>query len=78
MSNKVKPLTAYNVRTKEKRCPILDPVISVTARGAYLAKGHDGKGNKLCALMTKERAHELVNAGMAKFEEDSKSEESGS
>ena len=35
-------LTAYNVKTKEKNVPILDAVISKTAKGAYMAQGNDG------------------------------------
>jgi len=44
-------LTAYNVKTKEKNVPIMDAVISKTAKGAYMAQGHDGKGNKLTTLL---------------------------
>jgi hypothetical protein len=40
-------LTAYNVKTKEKNVPIMDAVITKTAKGAYMVQGHDGKGNKL-------------------------------
>ncbi len=36
-------LTAYNVKTKEKGVPIQDAVITKTAKGAYMAQGHDGK-----------------------------------
>jgi hypothetical protein len=32
-------LTAYNVKTKEKNVPILDAVITKTAKGAYMAQG---------------------------------------
>ena len=32
-------LTAYNVKTKEKNVPIMDAVISKTAKGAYMAHG---------------------------------------
>ncbi len=44
-------LTAYNVKTKEKNVPILDAVITKTAKGAYMAQGNDGKGNKLTTLL---------------------------
>ena len=44
-------LTAYNVKTKEKNVPMQDAVVSKTAKGGYIAKGHDGKGNKLTALL---------------------------
>jgi len=48
-------LTAYNVKTKEKNVPIQDAVITKTAKGAYMAQGHDGKGNKLTTLLGEER-----------------------
>ena len=44
-------LTAYNVKTKEKNVPIKDAVITKTAKGAYMAQGNDGKGNKLTTLL---------------------------
>ena len=34
-------LTAYNVKTKEKNVPILDAVVSKTAKGGYIAKGNE-------------------------------------
>ena len=43
-------LTAYNVKTKEKGVPIMDAVITKTAKGAYMVQGHDGKGNKLTVV----------------------------
>lgn len=63
MSNQ---LTAYCVRTKEKNVPIQDAVITKTARGAYMAQGHDGKGNKLTALLGEEKALAAIQAGTAK------------
>lgn len=59
-------LTAYNVKTKEKNVPIQDAVISRTAKGGYIAKGHDGKGNKLTALLGEEKALAAIKAGQAK------------
>lgn len=59
-------LTAYNVKTKEKNVPIQDAVISRTAKGGYIAKGHDGKGNKLTALLGEEKALAAIKAGTAK------------
>jgi hypothetical protein len=59
-------LTAYNVKTKEKNVPILDAVISKTAKGGYIAKGHDGKGNKLTALLGEAKALAAIKAGLAK------------
>ncbi|WP_018629869.1 hypothetical protein [Niabella aurantiaca] len=59
-------LTAYNVKTKEKNVPIQDAVISRTVKGGYIAKGHDGKGNKLTSLLGEEKALAAIKAGLAK------------
>lgn len=59
-------LTAYNVKTKEKNVPIQDAVVSKTAKGGYIAKGHDGKGNKLTALLGEAKALAAIKAGVAK------------
>lgn len=59
-------LTAYNVKTKEKDVPIQDAVVSRTAKGGYIAKGHDGKGNKLTALLGEAKALAAIKAGTAK------------
>jgi hypothetical protein len=56
-------LTAYNVKTKEKNVPIKDAVITKTAKGAYMAQGNDGKGNK---LLGEEKALAAIKAGVAK------------
>lgn len=61
-----KLLTAYNVKTKEKDVPMQDAVISRTAKGGYIAKGHDGKGNKLTALLGEAKALEAIKNGVAK------------
>lgn len=59
-------LTAYNVKTKEKGVPIQDAVITKTAKGAYMAQGHDGNGNKLTTLLGQEKALAAIKAGVAK------------
>jgi hypothetical protein len=59
-------LTAYNVKTKEKGVEIQDAVITKTAKGAYMAQGHDGKGNKLTTLLNEEKALSAIKAGVAK------------
>ncbi|WP_276480536.1 hypothetical protein [Paraflavitalea pollutisoli] len=59
-------LTAYNVKTKEKGVPIQDAVITKTAKGAYMAQGHDGNGNKLTTLLGQEKALAAIAAGVAK------------
>ena len=59
-------LTAYNVKTKQKGVPVLDGVITKTVKGAYMVKGHDGKGNKLTTLVNEEKAMAAIKAGIAK------------
>ena len=59
-------LTAYNVKTKEKNVPIIDAVITKTAKGAYMAQGNDGKGNKLTTLLGEQKALDAIKAGIAK------------
>jgi hypothetical protein len=44
----------------------MDAVISKTAKGAYMAQGHDGKGNKLTTLLGEAKALEAIKAGVAK------------
>ena len=58
-------ITAYNVKTKEKNVPMQDAVISKTERGGYIAKGHDGKGNKLTSLLSEAKALAAIKAGTA-------------
>lgn len=45
---------------------MLDAVITKTTKGAYMAQGHDGKGNKLTTLMGEEKAMAAIKAGIAK------------
>ena len=59
-------LTAYNVKTKEKGVPIQEAVITKTAKGAHMAQGHDGNGNKLTTLLNEEKALAAIKAGIAK------------
>ena len=54
------------VKTKEKNVPIQNAVITKTARGAYMAQGDDGKGNKLTTLMNEAKALAAIQAGIAK------------
>ena len=62
-----KHLTAYNVRTKTKGRPILDAIISKTAKGAFMVQGHDEDGTKLTALVSKEKAMKAVEDGVAEW-----------
>ena len=41
---------------REEQIPVLEGVITKTAKGAYMVKGHDGKGNKLTTLVNAEKA----------------------
>lgn len=59
-------ITAYCMKTKEKNVPMQDAVITKTARGGYMAQGHDGKGNKMTTMLSEEKAHAAVKAGTAK------------
>ena len=58
--NKPVQFIAYNMITKKKNRVILNPVISKTAKGSYIAKGHDDDGTPLKCLVTKQEAE---NAG---------------
>ncbi len=60
-------ITAYNVKTKEKGCVMQDAVITKTAKGAYMAQGNDGKGNKLTTLMNEEKALAAIKAAVADY-----------
>jgi hypothetical protein len=61
-----KMLTAYCMKTKEKNVPMQDAVITKTARGGYMAQGHDGKGNKMTTMLGEATALEAVKNGVAK------------
>jgi hypothetical protein len=61
-----KPLTAYCMKTKEKNVPLQDAVITKTARGGYMAQGHDGKGNKMTTMLGEATALEAIKSGVAK------------
>ncbi len=61
-----KMLTAYCMKTKEKNVPLQDAVITKTARGGYMAQGHDGKGNKMTTMLSEATALEAIKNGVAK------------
>ena len=58
---------AYCMKTKEKNVLMQDAVITKTARGGYMAQGHDGKGNKMTTMLSKDNAELAVKAGKAKM-----------
>ncbi len=64
--DKSKMITAYCLKTKEKNVPMQDAVVTKTARGGYMASGHDGKGNKMTALLSEARALQAIKDGVAK------------
>jgi hypothetical protein len=61
-----KMLTAYCLKTKEKNVPMHNAVISKTARGGYIAKGDDGKGNKMSAILGEAKALQAIKDKVAK------------
>ncbi len=64
--NMSKMITAYCMKTKEKNVPMQDAVITKTARGGYMAQGHDGKGNKMTTMLGEAAALEAIKNGVAK------------
>lgn len=64
--DKSKLLTAYCLKTKEKNVPMLDAVISKTSRGGYIAKGNDGNGNKMSAILSEAKALQAIKDKVAK------------
>jgi hypothetical protein len=61
-----KMIKAYCLKTKEKNVPMQDAVITKTARGGYMAAGHDGKGNKMAAILSEAKALAAIADGVAK------------
>ncbi len=59
-------IKAYCLKTKEKDVPMHNAVVSKTARGGYIAKGDDGKGNKMSAILGEAKALQAIKDGVAK------------
>lgn len=59
-------LKAYCLKTKERDVPMHDAVITKTAKGGYIANGNDGKGNKMSAILGKDKALQAIADGVAK------------
>ena len=56
----------YSVKAK-KKVEIIDPVISMTAKGGYMAKGKCPEtGITVCAMMSKDNAEKAVADGAKK------------
>ena len=60
-----KMITAYCLKTKEKNVPMHEAVITKTAKGGYMAGGHDGKGNKMAAILNEAKALKAIEDGVA-------------
>jgi hypothetical protein len=60
-----KMIKAYCLKTKEKNVPMQDAVITKTSKGGYIANGHDGKGNKMAAIMSETKALQAIQDGVA-------------
>jgi hypothetical protein len=58
-------LEAYCLKTKKKEV-MVDPIISLTSKGGYIAKGASKDGHKMSLLMGKEKAEAAVAAGIKK------------
>ncbi len=59
-------ITGYSVKAK-KKVEIVDPVITMTAKGGYMAKGKCPEtGITVCAMMSKENAEKAVKEGVKK------------
>ncbi len=58
-------LEAYCLKTKKKEI-MVDPIISQTSKGGYIAKGESKDGHKMSLLMSKVNAEAAVAAGIKK------------
>lgn len=58
-------LEAYCLKTKSKE-KMVDPIITKTAKGGYIAKGSSKDGHKMSLLMSKDNAEAAVKFGIKK------------
>jgi len=59
-------IQGYSVKAK-KKVDIIDPVISLTKKGGFIAKGKCPEtGITVCAMMSKEKAEKAIADGEAK------------
>lgn len=56
---------AYSVKAKAK-VKIENPTIVMNKRGGFMAKGQDKDGNNVFAILSKEKAEELIAKKIAK------------
>jgi hypothetical protein len=60
-------VNAYCVKCKEKGVLMTNPMIHITAKGGFMAKGKCPKcSTTLCAMMSKDKAEASINSGEAK------------
>ncbi len=58
---------AYCVKCKKKGTKMSDPVINMTAKGGFMAKGKcPSCGTVMCAMMSKDNATKAIAAGAKK------------
>ena len=58
-------LEAFCMKTKQKE-KMVDPIISKTAKGGYIAKGPSKEGYNMVLLMSKDNAEAAVKSGVKK------------
>ena len=58
-------IIAYCMKTKTKGVKMIDAVITITSKGVNMASGHDGNGNKMVTMLSKEKAEAAITAGTA-------------
>lgn len=58
-------LEAYCLKTKQREI-MIDPIISMTSRGGFIAKGASKEGHKMSLLMSKVNAEAAVASGVTK------------
>jgi len=65
LKNKNMILEAYCLKTKKNEV-MVDPIIYMTAKGGYMAKGASKDGHKMAKIMNKATAEAAVAAGVKK------------
>jgi len=59
-------VNAYCVKCKKKNQKMIDPQITMTSRGGFMAKGTcPDCGTKMCAMMSKVNAEAAIASGEA-------------
>ena len=58
-------IEAYCLKTKQKE-KMVNPIISKTSKGGFIAKGASKDGHKMSLIMSKENAEKHVASGVKK------------